>query len=132
LEGASLDNAVLGTNLDAGGNDVQNVGSIDTDLASIDGTTETISSGDIPYSSSYIQVNGEGGAEDDLETISGGSDGDLVILTRADNDNITVVTNAGGPNSILTSDDANKTISFGDSMTLLYVSNGVTERWFEI
>jgi len=35
LEGASLDNAVLGTNLDAGGNDVQNVGSIDTEEANI-------------------------------------------------------------------------------------------------
>jgi len=119
--------------LDMGNNAISNASSVSTDSASISSSfrlpssTETISSGDIPYSSPYIVVNGEGGSADTLNNVTGASDGDIVVIQRGDAD----ITVSDGTGNIRTSGTADFTLQSGiDSIVLMYA--GDTGVWFEI
>jgi hypothetical protein len=79
--------------VDAQGNDISNVGSLSTESANItqintNRSTQTISSGAIDYSGSYIQVKPESGSSDTLDTINNAQTGLLII--QSDSNTITV------------------------------------------
>ena len=123
----------LQSDLDAGGNALTNVGSLSTGktqtekLESIK-TTETIDNGLIPYSSSYIEVDGEGGSADDLEGISDPVDGAVVTLIEGDAD-ITVINSAGnGPTDMRLDGSDYVMDDVFSGIRLMYTTN----RWKEI
>jgi len=119
----------LPSNVDAQGNDINNVGSLNTGDGSIDklnhpATTVTISSGEITYESTYMIVGGEGGTSDTLNTINGASEGSILII-RSDVSTLTVAHSAG---NIYLESDADATLSANEHIEL--ISDGFS--WFEI
>jgi len=103
--------------------DAQN-GHAFTNETTIDGTRETqqISSGEIDVTAGLLNVAGEGGADDDLDTINGGVQGQRVTLQAANQD-ITVTEN----DNIRLSTTPFTLVSAADTLSLIY--DGV--NWIE-
>lgn len=101
-------------------------GQIDAKLASTDATklnfaaaTElTISSGSVTITQSAHTVDGEGDANDDLDTISGGTEGDLVVLYPENSARDITLKHATG--NIVTGDGNDYTIPDNGLVVLYY------------
>lgn len=102
-----------------------------TDLVTLGDESElTISSGAITVTGSYHTVGGEGGAADDLVTISGGSAGDLLVLRNASG--IATVTVKSTGNIDLNSGSGDFALnSLFDTITLIY-SSASGGGWIEV
>jgi outer membrane lipoprotein SlyB len=71
-------------------------GTVDVSNVKISVAEDTIVSGAIDYLSFYMSVLGEGGANDNLDTISGGDEGDVVNVFPTDSgSNITLQDGSG-------------------------------------
>lgn len=101
--------------------------SVNTDAARIPRNfTFEISGGSLEYVSSFMQIDGEGGSADTLETITGGSSGDLLILESAN----TEITIADGVGNINLDGDTDKVISSAQAKLTLICRNG--SSWDQI
>ena len=95
--GTHTDEAVAGDFYVAGNAEIAGTlqaGTFDISEASISVTSATISSGSVSYLSFYMSILGEGGSNDNLDTISGGEVGDVInIFPSNTNSNITLTEN---------------------------------------
>jgi len=83
---------------------------------------QTISSGSISYTGSYIRLNGEGNVDDTLNVITGGSVGDRLLLkNNGVNGTITVLDNDTSGGNIVLVRNQDTTLEFSiDSLELVY------------
>lgn len=102
-----------------------------TDIFKLDDSTETISSGSIPYTSPTIRVDAPSSSETDLTNITGGSDNDIVILTKTGGDDITVVDESGGSGQILLDSDGNFIMDNSTDRLMLQYDDSF-DTWNEI
>lgn len=120
-------------NVDYQGNDIQNVGVVNTESTVSSGISfgssheKTISSGAISVSGSegVITLNAEAGSNDDLDTINGNQNFQILVIQRGDS----VITVRDGQGNIFLDGSSNKTLdNSGDKLYLLATGN----NWVEI
>jgi len=114
LERPLANQSPWGTNIDAAGYDLSDLGKLNFDEA----TTLTISSGAITITQSYHYVDTEAAAAtDDLDTINGGTAGDILFLRTVDSTRDVVIKHGTG--NIVTSDGSDYTMDSTDDVVQL-------------